>query len=157
VSQISSSSRTTERLAWLAALGETREELVQSWEEATEAAAEAAARVSDSAAEAFLRHTANDLVVTSSRAAALLGSLAPALEPADARAIGELLATVYKADARSALDGLVKDVPVTGTPWEQGYELAEHLHEVLQVDTEQRVQAATLIMNLGVAVSDIEI
>jgi len=157
VSDLLTPARSVDRAAWLAAAGNNREVVLRRWHELRDAAAEAGRRINADAADAFLAFQGNSLVVTSSPAATLLGSLAPDLQPKDVAEIAQLVANAYDPAAHVKLDDLVELVPVSGEPWRQGYELAEHTHEALGVDTSQPVPAATLIQDLGVLIRDIDI
>lgn len=149
--------RVSGRLAWLAAIGESMEEVKANWDRFALAAAETAERAGVDP-EAVIGHLGNPLVIESSRVAALLGSLSPNLGTADLAAVSDLLVSIYEPNRASVeLDRLAEPIDVAAEPWQQGYELAEQLIDRLHIDTAEPPPVATLMTDLGVAVRNVEI
>jgi Zn-dependent peptidase ImmA (M78 family) len=92
------------------------------------------------------------VVVGSSQAALLFGSAAPTVSEADVFTLAELLIKQYSnEDQNREIDKLSKDVLPDEGPliWEQGYDLAESLHDVLNL-TDSWVDVRSIIRNFGI-------
>jgi len=104
----------------------------------------------------------DELVVSGSCVAQLMwGTLSPTLEAADRRRIVSMLLQVYAPRSEtSELAGLVRDQPLAADlrqAWEQGYELAEQLHEELAVDQGAGVDVEAILVTLGVDIRAIDL
>jgi Zn-dependent peptidase ImmA (M78 family) len=109
---------------------------------------------SEEAVAAALETDGTDLVVTGSCSASLLfGALAPVVSERDVRTLAEVLLARYAAEqAESAtLEALTAQEPLRTSymPWEQGYELAELLHEDLALSGDW-VDIEGLVSTLGI-------
>jgi Zn-dependent peptidase ImmA (M78 family) len=101
------------------------------------------------------------LVLTGSCQAALLfGSVAPTVSEKDVRTLAQVLIEQYQSATvqRSRLEALTEEVPLDPAmrAWEQGYELAESLHELLRLSGEP-VDIRGLIEDLDISVVDREL
>lgn len=105
------------------------------------------------AVEAALATDETPLVLVGSCQAALLfGSVAPTVSEADVYVLAEVLIKQYSRDDRNQeLDKLSKSIPPDegSLIWEQGYDLAESLHDVLDL-TGEWVDVRSLIRRLGI-------
>lgn len=106
------------------------------------------------ALEAALASEETPLVLVGSCQAALLfGSVSPTISEADVYTLGEVLIKQYSryGDQGGQLEELSRNLlPDEGSLiWEQGYDLAESLHDVLDL-TGDWVDVRTLIRNLGI-------
>ena len=118
------------RLAWLAGLGTTRRGVRAGWRRAVE-------NLSDMAAQprrAMLETAKTSLVVTGSCHAALMfGSLAPDVTKADVQELARATVDLHAPKGEAgAMGGMYRAAPIAESadrPWDQGYELAEEVHE----------------------------
>jgi Zn-dependent peptidase ImmA (M78 family) len=105
------------------------------------------------AGEAALATEETSLVVVGSCQAALLfGSVAPTISEADVYTLAEVLLKQYsRADRNQELEKLSRSIPPDegALIWEQGYDLAESLHDVLDL-TGEWVDVRSVIRNLGI-------
>lgn len=107
---------------------------------------------------AVLEPTGTGLVLRgSSHAVLLFGSVSPTIDGSDALVLANLLVELFDESGESAaLAEVVEAVaaaPVEGTPWEQGYELAERAHESLCLEGDGRIDIEELLVErLGVRV-----
>lgn len=97
----------------------------------------------------------DELVVTGSCVAQLMwGTLSPSVDAADRRRIVSMLLQVYAPGSEThELAGLVREAPLAADlreAWEQGYELAEHLHNELAIDQDEPVDVEAILVRLGV-------
>lgn len=119
--------RTEERAAWLAGLGNARQDFVTRWRDLRK-------RISRSgpshAVEAvFGRKGSSELVLDGCLAPLLFGSTSPTISEDDAASLADLLLESYEKSPDDGLSHLVLDEPidVTQPPWQHGYDLAEEL------------------------------
>lgn len=155
-----------QRLSWLAGLRELpalssrihgqlpHDEMESRWSELVASIQGAGAR---ERADAALEVAESPLVISGSCHATLLfSSLSPTVSREDLRTLASVLVAQYRPEgAPSALDEAGSDTDLdTGVPaWEQGYDLAEELHDQLALDlSEGWVDVAGLVERLGVAV-----
>jgi Zn-dependent peptidase ImmA (M78 family) len=93
----------------------------------------------------------------SCQAALLFGSVAPTVSEKDVRTLAQVLIEQYQpvGSKHKRLAALSEDVPLDPSlrAWEQGYELAESLHDVLQLDREP-VDIQALLRELDISVLD---
>jgi len=92
------------------------------------------------------------IVVGSCQAALLFGSVAPTVSEADVYTLAEVLIKQYSiGDRNEELEKLSKSIsPDEGSLiWEQGYDLAESLHDLLHL-TGDWVDVRSIIRNLGI-------
>lgn len=92
------------------------------------------------------------VLVGSCQAALLFGSVAPTVSEADVYTLAEVLIKQYsREDQNQELDKLSKEIPPDERSliWEQGYDLAESLHDVLNL-TGDWVDVRTIIRNLRI-------
>lgn len=134
INALSRPERRTVRVALLAGLAHSVDRAQERWNQVVTALE----RGSTMAREAALELEQSAVVVRGSCHAALLfGAVAPTVSERDVETLAELLLRQY--DTRGepeTLARLVNDVPVEtwARPWEQGYSLAEELHELLGAD-----------------------
>jgi len=106
------------------------------------------------AVEAALATEETPLVLVGSCQAALLfGSVSPEISEADVYTLGDILIRQYSRSGNQdgQLEELSQNVPTNegSLIWEQGYDLAESLHDVLDLAGDW-VDIRTLIRNLGI-------
>lgn len=92
------------------------------------------------------------VVVGSCQAALLFGSVAPTVSEKDVYTLAEVLVRQYsREDQNQELDKLSRSIPPDEKVliWEQGYDLAESLHDVLDL-TGDWVDVRSLIRTLGI-------
>jgi hypothetical protein len=122
------------RVALLAGLAESVDRAQERWDYVVAALQ----RGSRNARAAALELEESEVVVRGSCHAALLfGAVAPTISERDVETLAELLLSRYHSAGEPAtLASLVDDVPVEtwARPWEQGYALAEDLHDRLGDD-----------------------
>jgi IrrE N-terminal-like domain len=122
------------RVALLAGLAESVDRAQERWDHVVAALQ----RGSTNARAAVLELEQSEVVVRGSCHAALLfGAVAPTISGRDVETLANLLLAQYQAAGEpEALASLVDDVPVESwaRPWEQGYSLAEDLHDRLGDD-----------------------
>jgi Zn-dependent peptidase ImmA (M78 family) len=111
------------------------EQVKRSWEKITEVLQNIS---HGPALNAALAADDTPLVLAGSCQAALLfGSVSPTVSEADVYTLGDVLIRQYSRSRShdEAVEILSEDVPVNGRPqiWEQGYDLAESLHDVLNL------------------------
>ena len=144
--EMAASNQRAIRLGWLADLPgdeiagnqprrRSGEQLKRSWERITEILRTLS---HGPALDAALAADDRPLFLAGSCQAALLfGSASPRISEADVITLGDVLIRQYARSRNSdeALEILSEDVPVDGGAqvWEQGYELAESLHDVLRL------------------------
>ena len=93
------------------------------------------------------------VLVGSCQAALLFGSVSPTVSEADIYTLGDVLIRQYSRSRNQ--DGQLEDLSRNVSPnegsliWEQGYDLAESLHDVLDLAGDW-VDIRTLIRNLGI-------
>ena len=135
VRDLRSQQRTEERIAWLAKLGDARDQMVQRWRRVEEFARSLASNSPKKAIDATLgAHGSSEVVVEGSCAAALLfGSTSPTIDDTDARSLAGLLLGAYEAAPVDGLAEFVFPEPLDSTqpPWQHGYDLAEELLDAL--------------------------
>jgi len=94
------------------------------------------------------------VLVGSCHAALLFGSVSPTVSEADVRTLGRVLINQYSRfeNQHERLEKLSRNVPPDrgSLIWEQGYDLAESLHDVLNL-TGDWVDVLSLIRNLGIS------
>jgi len=138
------------------------DDLANKWTEIVEALTDVG---SAEAANAALAGEHTDLAVTgSSQAVLLFGSSSPTIGADDITTLAAVLADAYSPNFSSPrLEQLVRRVrfdPVS-MPWEQGYELAEELHEELELTNDwvdiERIFAELAINVSEHAISDVRI
>lgn len=98
----------------------------------------------------------------SSHAVLLFGSVSPTIERSDALALANLLVELFEDDGDSAelvaLSESVGQPSLEGLPWEQGYELAERVHEEVDLHGDGRVDVhAVLRERLGVGLESLSL
>jgi Zn-dependent peptidase ImmA (M78 family) len=118
--------------------------------------------VSAKVRQAVLEPCGTDLVIQgSSHAVLLFGSVSPAIEQSDARALTRLLVNLFDENkVPLELEGLVQEAEsarLVGPPWEQGYELADRAHEVLRLSGNGKVEIEEVLEQLGVQVSTLSL
>ena len=148
------------RLAWLAGLGITGRGVQAGWRRA-------AARLSGLAAKprrALLEAVETPLVVTGSCHAALMfGSLAPDVKARDVQELARATVALYTPEGETGKTGeLGRAAPVAESasrPWDQGYELAEEVHEHFDGAFEKDgfVDVEGLIEALGVRIGTLNL
>jgi hypothetical protein len=150
------------RLRWLAGLpaparvvdqlkGKSADQFKGSWENVTSVLKSFR---KGPAVEAALATDETPLVLVGSCQAALLfGSVSPTISEADVYTLADVLISQYSrsGNQNSELEKLSRNIPPHETPviWEQGYDLAESLHEVLNL-TGDWVDVGTVIRSLGI-------
>ena len=148
------------RLAWLAGLGTTGRGVQVGWRRA-------AARLSGLAAKprrALLEAEETPLVVTGSCHAALMfGSLAPDVKARDVQELARATVDLYAPEGDTGRIGeLGRAAPVAESasrPWDQGYELAEEIHEHFDgaFERDDCVDVKALIEALGVRIGTLDL
>ncbi len=151
------------RLRWLAGLTTlppmsgrllgraTEEDIRSTWSVALEALEE---QRRDDALQAALETDDTPLVVAGSCQAALLfGAVSPTVSEADVRTLAQILIDQYSPSGVESEDlkrlALQESLGAADTPWEQGYDLAESLHEDLQLEGDW-VDVERLARDLGI-------
>jgi Zn-dependent peptidase ImmA (M78 family) len=93
------------------------------------------------------------VLVGSCQAALLFGSVSPTISEADVHTLAEVLIRQYSQsiNQNNQLEKLSRNVPPNegSLIWEQGYDLAESLHDVLEL-TDDWVDVGTVIKGLGI-------
>lgn len=150
-------SRTERRCALMAGLGAELDEMTRRWRNAKHGGYGA-----PEAREAAFRATHDELVVSGSAVAAVMfGSLAPTVRPEDVRLITGLLLSQYPRHSRTQeLDDLAQHTHMPADlveAWQEGYELAEQLHERLATDTEKSVDIEDIVRRLGIDVQPVRL
>lgn len=159
-----------ERLSWLAGLrafsglpgllyDEAENDKRRMWQEIVDILNDSATEDEAEAAAAALATEADDLVVVDSAPAALLlSAVSPTVSESDVRALSRLLIDQYVSSGSDvgALDTISGSVPLDPSipAWEQGYDLAEDLHQVLAL-TGAYVDVQQVLTDFGVALHDI--
>lgn len=133
-----------DRLSWTAGLGTANSTVPESQEgddrqrQWDRVVAELTRNADEEAAAAALEAESSTLVVTASSPAALMfSSVSPAVAADDVRTLSAVLLDQYSSSGPGqTLTEHVRDVPLDSLtlPWEQGYELAESLHDELGLD-----------------------
>ena len=148
------------RLAWLAGLGTTGRGVQAGWRRAAGSLSGLAAKPR----RALLEAEQTPLVVTGSCQAALMfGSLAPDVKAPDVRELARATIGLYAPEGETGRIGeLGRAAPVAESasrPWEQGYELAEEVHEHFDGAFEKGgfVDVEGLIEALGVRVGTLDL
>ncbi len=151
--ELSDPSQRAARVGWLAGLSlrSAIDQIKPSWDRITTALRDVG---SGPAVDAALVTQETPLVVVGSCQAALLfGSVAPEISEADVRMLAGVLIHQYSSrDSQNAeLTGLTQDIELDEELpiWEQGYDLAESLHEVLGL-AGTWVDVRAVIRRLGV-------
>jgi Zn-dependent peptidase ImmA (M78 family) len=151
------------RLRWLAGLATappesrrllgrtTQEDIKSTWDRVLRALGD---QESDDAFHAALAADDRSLVVAGSCQAALLfGAVSPTVSETDVQTLAAVLVGQYRpSDAESeTLKELTsqESIGVAATPWEQGYDLAEALHEELKLEGDW-IDIEGLIKDLGI-------
>ena len=148
------------RLAWLAGLGTTRHGVRAGWRRAVENLSDLAARPR----RAMLETVETPLVVTGSCHAALMfGSLAPDVTAPDVQELARATVGLHALEGETAaMGGMCRAAPIAESgsrPWDQGYELAEEVHEHFDGAFERgdRVDVEGLIEALDVHIEKLEL
>ncbi|WP_420622439.1 ImmA/IrrE family metallo-endopeptidase [Candidatus Poriferisodalis sp.] len=135
VRALRSQQRAPERIAWLAKLGDSKDQMVQRWRRVEEFAHSMASSSAKKAFDAaFGVHGSSEVVVEGSCTAALLfGSTSPTIDDTDAKSLAGLLLAAYEAEPVDGLAEFVYPEPLDSTqpPWQHGYDLAEELLDAL--------------------------
>lgn len=125
VQRLREPSRRLSRVALLAGLGRTAEEMKRRWEEIVAVIRAKSACVAD----AVLATREEALFIGGSCEAALMfGSVSPSISPTDATVLAEVLVRLYSAEGEPPrLEAFAEERPVyqTAEPWREGYSLAE--------------------------------
>jgi Zn-dependent peptidase ImmA (M78 family) len=152
VQGLATRARAEDRLAWLAGLGHTWDEILEKWRQVSHVAAGAITNASEAARRSVVGDLGDPLVVGGHcRAPLLFGSMSPSLTAADVRTMARKLVDAYDpAPDRPELDGLAHSIDVVDAPWKHGYHLAERLHEELQIDTGNPVDVQSILTRLRV-------
>lgn len=148
------------RLAWLAGLGTTGRGVRAGWRRAMRRLSGLEAKPR----QALLEASETPLVVTGSCHAALMfGSLAPEVREADVQEIARATVGLYtpKGESGKACE-IVRAAPIeesASPPWEQGYDLAEEVHEHFdgRFEREDAVDVEGLIAALGVRIDELKL
>ena len=145
------------RLAWLAGLGTTKHGVRAGWRRAVEGLLRS--DLAERPRRALLEAAETPLVVTGSCHAALMfGSLAPNVTEADVQELVRATVGLYAPEGEAgAMSGMYRAAPIEDSasrPWNQGYELAEKVHEDLGGDFEKGalVDVNRLVEALGVRI-----
>lgn len=147
------------RLAWLAGLGTTPRGVQIGWRRATENLSSLAARTR----RAILAAEETPLVVTGSCQAALMfGSLEPNVKNSDIISLAQAMVGLFDPQGEREASSVGRAAPIgeSGSPaWEQGYELAEEVHEALKGKFEQDefVDLDQLIEALGIEIAQLDL
>ncbi len=148
------------RLAWLAGLGTTVRGVQTGWRRATDNLSSLAARPR----RAMLEAKETPLVITGSCQAALMfGSLEPTVKSSDVTILAQAMVGLFDPQGEpQEVSAVGRAVPIeeSGSPaWEQGYELAEEIHEALNGEFEQGsfVDVCELIEALGIKVAPLHL
>ena len=148
------------RLAWLAGLGITGRGVQAGWRRAVENLSDLAAKPR----RALLEPEQTPLVVTGSCHAALMfGSLAPDVKARDVQELARATVGLYAPEGESGKIGeLCRAAPIAESasrPWDQGYELAEEVHEHFDGAFEKDgfVDVERLIEALGVHIEPLDL
>ena len=151
------------RLAWLAGLGTTGRGVQAGWRRATGSLSNLPG-LTAKPRRALLEAEQTPLVVTGScQAAFMFGSLAPDVKARDVRELARATIDLYAPEGETGRIGeLGRAAPVAESasrPWEQGYELAEEVHEHFDGDFEKGgfVDVERLIEALGVRVGTLDL
>ena len=148
------------RLAWLAGLGTTARGVQTGWRRATENLSSLAAHPR----RAMLEAKGTPLVITGSCQAALMfGSLEPTVKSHDVTRLAQAMADLFDPQGEPREEStVVRAVPIgeSGSPArEQGYELAEEVHEFFNGEFERGsfVDIDKLIEALGIEVARLDL
>ena len=148
------------RLAWLAGLGTTGRGVQAGWRRAVEGLSDLAAKPR----RALLEAEQTPLVVTGSCHAALMfGSLAPDVTAPDVQELARATVGLYAPEGETGrIDELCRTAPIAESasrPWDQGYELAEEVHEHFDGAFEKDgfVDVEGLIEALGVHIEPLDL
>ena len=150
------------RLAWLAGLGATKHGVRAGWRRAMEGLSHS--NLEERPRQALLEAAETPLVVTGSCHAALMfGSLAPDVTEADVQKLAWAMVGLYAPEGEAGRIGeLGRAAPVAESasrPWDQGYELAEEVHERFDGAFERgdRVDMERPIKALGVHIGKLDL
>jgi len=160
VAALPDDSRMEQRVAWLAGLGRTADEVRERWATARQAAMDAIESGVGDAVAASLGVRASPLLVDGTcRAAVLFGSMSPSIAQSDVKLIARLLLNAYEPSRRTPeLDEISEQVDaVYEEAWRDGYELAERVHAELAFDTAARIDIAGTIDRLKIRRKSIEL
>lgn len=157
VAELRDEQRTERRLALAAGFPASDEGLVDEWRGLQHLGHGSAA-----ARRAAFEAPHDDLVVGGSCAALLMwGTLSPTLDAADRRRIVSMLLQVYAPGTETAeLAALVREEPLPADlreAWEQGYALAEQVHDELAIEPDELVDVEAILVRLGVDVRAIDL
>ena len=149
------------RLMWLAGLGMDEDTVRTGWQrirgslsKVVEAPRRAMLDVPD---ESPL------VIIGSCHAALMFGSLAPDVSKEDVEALARTMVELYSPEGeRETIRAICRSAPVEesgSTSWSQGYELAEELHEWLDMRfvTEDSVHVRRMIKHLGVTAGELKL
>ena len=156
---LSVAERTEERVAWLAGLGATREQIVDRWRSVAARAKRSASR------EAFdqtfgVRREGGLVLGGTCEAALLFGSTSPTISEEDAFGLATLLLERFQSEASDKLRDFARYEPIAPEtpPWEQGYELAEELlDQASELTTYDLVEIEEFLNAHEVAVMEAEL
>ena len=156
---LASDHQTDRRIMWLAGQGSDEETVRSGWDRVKNVICQLG-----DASHAILDISArSSLVVSGSCQAALMfGSLAPDVEHQDILPLARMMVELSSTERESAtVEELCHPVPMTAldSPWSQGYELAQILHEDLHWKYVQgsRVDIAVMVEELGIGSTDLEL
>ena len=148
------------RSAWLAGLGTTARGVQTGWRRATENLSSLAARPR----RAMLEAKGTPLVIFGSCQAALMfGSLEPTVKSRDVTRLAQVMVDLFDPQGMPwEVSAVGRAVPIgeSGLPaWDQGYELAEEVHEFFKGKFEQGsfVDVDELIEALGIKVARLDL
>lgn len=156
---LSSVDESDRRIMWLAGLGTDEKTVRTGWDRVQNVIAQLGEA---SRAVLEIPDPAPLVVAGSCQAALLFGSLAPNIGHQDIVPLARTMVDLSSADRESAaMTERCRSVPLTAfdPPWSQGYELAEALHQDLDMRfvLEARVDVAILVQELGIKVIDLEL
>lgn len=123
-----------QRLAWLAGLGTSEQGMRAGWRRAKESLSD----VDERLRRAWLKTEKTPLALSGSCHAALMfGSLAPDVSTPDVQKLARAAVNLYDTQGKSEkMRAICQAVPIeeSSHPWDQGYNLAEEVHERVEND-----------------------
>ncbi len=144
--------RIERRMAWLAGLGSSINEMLDRWQSVANRLA--ASGVTDALADGlFVRGTP--------KASLMFGAVAPNITQRDVDALTAFLLALYTADSAAARADndewgeMTQSIDERSAPWRQGYELAQSFLERIDADQLAPTDIDALLDVLGVAVSEV--
>jgi Zn-dependent peptidase ImmA (M78 family) len=146
--------RIERRIAWLAGLGSSIDEMLDRWQSVAKRLAASGVALTEALADGlFVRGTP--------KASLMFGAVAPNITERDVDALTAFLLSLYTSDsvaARADSDEwgeMTQSIDERSAPWRQGYELAQSFLERIDADQRAPTDIDDLLDVLGVAVSEV--